>query len=73
MASHFISLARGEEGNASSDFTTGTSSSATDQFEFRILDGVTPSKVEVVKALEAIERYLLNSQLASAAGFDIKG
>lgn len=73
MASHYISLSRGEEGLKSSDFTTGTASAGTDLFEFRILDGVTPKKIEVKKALEAFERYFENPQLASAAGFDIAG
>ena len=34
MANHYVSLARGEEGMKASDFTTGTSSAATDLFEF---------------------------------------
>jgi hypothetical protein len=73
MASHYISVARGVEGMKSSDFTTGTSSAATDLFEFRILDGVTPSKVEVFKALETFERFFANPQQVAAAGFDVKG
>lgn len=73
MADHFVSLARGKEGTNYSDFTTGTSSSATDLFEFRVLDGVTPTKVEVLKALEAFERFFENAQQVSAAGFDVKG
>lgn len=72
MASHFVSVTRGKEGLTYSDFTTGTSSAATDLFEFRILDGVTPTKVEVLKALEAFERYFQNAQ-QGGAGFDIKG
>jgi hypothetical protein len=73
MASHFVSLGRGEEGSLYSDFTTGTSSAATDLFEFRVLDGVTPTKVEVFKALEAFERFFQNAQQVSAAAFDVKG
>jgi hypothetical protein len=72
MASHFVSLTRGTEGTKQSDFTTGTSSAATDLFEFRILDGVTPTKVEVNKALEAFERFFENAQWCGS-GFDIKG
>lgn len=73
MADHFVAVARGVEGTKYSDFTTGTSSSATALFEFRVLDGVTPKKVEVLKALEAIERFFENAQQVTTAGFDIAG
>lgn len=73
MADHFVSLTRGTEGSKYSDFTTGTSSAATDLFEFRVLDGVTPKKTEVIKALEAFRRFFENAQQAKAAGFDIAG
>lgn len=73
MASHYVSLARGVEGTKYSDFTTGTSSSASDLFEVRVLDGVTPTKVEVMKAMEAFERFFENQQQVVTAGFDIKG
>lgn len=73
MADHFVSLKRGVEGTKYSDFTTGTASAATDLFELRILDGVTPTKTEVLKALEAFERFFENAQQVSAAGFDVKG
>jgi len=71
MASHFVSLKRGIEGTQYSDFTVGTSAT-TDQFEFRVLDGVTPTRVEVIKALEAFERFFSNPQQAGS-GFDISG
>ena len=73
MADHFVAVARGVEGSKYSDFTVGTSSAATALFEFRVLDGVTPKKVEVLKALEAIERFFENAQQVSAAGFDVAG
>jgi hypothetical protein len=73
MADHYISLARGVEGTKDSDFVIDTSSTATALFEFRVLDGVTPTKVEVLKALEGFERYFQNAQQAVASGFDIKG
>jgi len=73
MSNHYVSLARGAEGTSYLDYTTGTSSSASDLFEFRVLDGVTPSRLEVVKALEAIERFFENAQQVSAAGFDVGG
>ncbi len=73
MADHFVSLARGVEGTKYSDFTTGAASTAGDLFELRILDGVTPTKVEVNKALEAFERFFQNAQQVAAAGFDVAG
>lgn len=73
MADHFVALARGVEGTKYSDFTVGTSSASTALFEVRILDGVTPTKVEVKKAMEAFERFFENMQQVIAAGFDIKG
>jgi hypothetical protein len=71
MASHFVSLKRGVEGSAYVDFTVGTSAT-TDQFEFRVLDGVTPKKAEVIKALDAFKRFFENAQQAGS-GFDIAG
>lgn len=71
MASHYVSLARGVDGTKSSDFTTGTSSTAGDLFELRVLDGVTPKNVEVIKALEAFRRFFENPKLSSGASFDV--
>lgn len=73
MADHFVAIARGVEGTKYSDFTVGTSSSATSLFELRVLDGVTPKKIEVLKALEAFERFFENQQQVVAAGFDVAG
>lgn len=73
MADHFVAIARGVEGSKASDFTTGTSSAATALFELRILDGVTPKKVEVLKALKAFERFFENAKQVTAAGFDVAG
>jgi hypothetical protein len=73
MASHYVALARGVEGSKYSDFTTGTTSASTALFEFRVLDGVTPTKVEVNKALEAFERFFQNAQQVSVSGFDVAG
>jgi hypothetical protein len=72
MASHYVSLARGVEGGGFSDFTTGTSAT-TDLFEFRVLDGVTPSRIEVLKALDAFERFFENPDQFSVASFDVGG
>lgn len=73
MADHFVAITRGLEGSKYSDFTTGTSSASTALFELRILDGVTPKKIEVLKALEAFERFFENSQQVTTAGFDVAG
>ncbi len=73
MADHYVALARGVEGTKYVDFTTGTSSASTALFEFRVLDGVTPKKVEVLKALEAFERFFENAQQVTTAGFDVAG
>jgi hypothetical protein len=73
MASHYVSLTRGTEGTKYSDFTTGTSSAATDLFELRILDGVTPKKPEILKAIKSFERFFENDQQVNAAGFDVAG
>ena len=73
MADHFVAITRGTEGSAYVDFTTGTSSASTALFEFRVLDGVTPKKVEVLKALKAFERFFENQQQVVTAGFDIAG
>ncbi len=75
MASHYVGFAQGVEGEAQSDFVTGTSSTGTLLYELRILDGVTPSRLEVIKMLEALRRYFESGEndLASAAGFDVGG
>jgi len=73
MANHYVAITRGTEGSAYVDFTTGTSSASTALFEFRVLDGVTPTRVEVIKALEAFERFFSNPQQVSAAAFDVTG
>jgi hypothetical protein len=73
MADHFVSLNRGESGMNYSDFTTGAASTATDQFELRVKDGAGVTKIDVVLALEAFERFFNNAQQVSASGFDVKG
>jgi hypothetical protein len=75
MSSHYLGFGRGVEGTRQSDFVTGTASTGTLLFEFRLLDGVTPSRLEVVKALEAFRWYFNDHVIdqASAAGFDVGG
>jgi hypothetical protein len=73
MADHYVSIQRGVEGFAYNDFRTGTSDTLTDLFAFRVHDGVTPSRTEIIKALEAFRRFFENVQQVSAAGFDVGG
>lgn len=73
MADHYVSLNQGEQGFAYSDFTTGTSSTASDQIELRVKDGASLSKKDVIIALEAFERFFENAQQVSTAGFDVSG
>ncbi len=64
MANHFIGLARGANGTAPSDFTTGAASTATLDVEVRIADvdqnGNVLTQMDVVKALDAIRRAILD-------------
>lgn len=73
MADHYVLIDRGVEGTKYSDFTTGTADTLTTLFAFRVHDGVTPTKAEVYKALEAFQRFFENAQQVTAAGFDVKG
>jgi hypothetical protein len=73
MADHFVSLTRGEQGFTSTDFTTGTASTAGDDIELRIRDGAGTTKKDVIIALKAFERFFENAQLVAPAGFDVKG
>ena len=73
MASHFVSLNRGQEGELYSDYVTGTSSAANVGIELRLDDGAAYTKVDVIKALEAFERFFENAQLVGPAGFAVTG
>lgn len=71
MASHYLSINRGASGLAQTDFTTGTSSTAGDGIELRLLDGASLTKKDVVLALKAFERYLETWPWVADAGFDV--
>jgi hypothetical protein len=73
MADHYVSIDRGLEGEKYSDFTIGTSDTLTLLFSFRVHDGVTPTRVEVIKALEAFQRFFENPQQVGSSGFDVTG
>jgi hypothetical protein len=62
MANHYISINRGKDGSQATDFTTGASSTAGDDIELRIADGASLSRLDVVIALKAFERYLEENQ-----------
>jgi hypothetical protein len=64
MANHFIAINRGVSGGMISDFTFGTSSSASADFELRIgnvdAQGKTPTDKDVILALEAFKMAVIS-------------
>lgn len=68
MADHFVGYSRGVEGTKYSDFTTGASTTGGLSMELRITDGAV-RKVDVLKFLEACERFIENPQMSVPAGF----
>jgi hypothetical protein len=57
MASHFVSLNRGQEGFQPVDFVTGTASAANVGLELRLDDAAGYRRVDVVRQLEAFIRF----------------
>ncbi len=72
MASHFLSLNRGQEGFNYSDFATGAATSGGD-IELRLDDGKAYTKKDVVNALDAFKRFFENAQQVGASGFVVSG
>jgi hypothetical protein len=72
MASHFVSLNRGLEGELYSDFTTGVATSG-QVVELRLDDASNFNRVDIEKALEAFERFFQNPQQWAPAGFVLNG
>lgn len=72
MASHYLSINKGVDGNSPSDFTTGTSSSG-QTFEFRYDDTLPVRAVEIHTALKRFDEYFQNAQQVLAANFPING
>lgn len=61
MAQQYVSINIGKDGFKMSEFTTGTSSTAGDDFEFRFNDAATGiTKKDVHNAIKAIERFFMN-------------
>jgi hypothetical protein len=77
MADHFVSITRGIEGTKYSDFTVGTASSGSVFVELRVGDAstvpTTPTRVEILKALKAFQRFFENAQQVKPAGFVVSG
>jgi hypothetical protein len=67
MSNHYVAINRGNDGFKISDFTLGTSSSASSDVELRIADvdaqSNTMTRKDVDIALEAFRRALLSGQI----------
>ena len=72
MASHFVALNRGVEGSDYNDFITGVAATG-NVIEVRLDDASGFRPVDVMKAMEAFERFFKNQQQWSTAGFIING
>lgn len=60
MANVYVSLNRGEQGFANSDFTTGATSTAGDAIELRVSDAASLTRKDVIEACEAFRRWFSN-------------
>jgi len=73
MANHFVAINRGQEGAKYSEFVTGTSSTASADFELRVADADANSLVmtrkDIHNALLAFIRFFENAQQVNTAGF----
>lgn len=71
MADHFFSINHGLA-NANNNFaiTKGTSSTASDDIELRIADGVGLTRLDVIKALEQFENLFASDPSAAQGGTD---
>lgn len=67
MATQFFASVQVEPGNFIDVDHSGTSGTATDSFEFRMGNGTyTPNRMECIRALERIKRWLVQGGLNSA-------
>ncbi len=73
MASHYVSLLRGQTGGRYSDFVTGTASAGNVGIELRLDDAASYSKKDVILALDAMKAFFTNAQEVKAAGFVVTG
>jgi hypothetical protein len=73
MASHFVSLNRGQQGLTYSDFVTGAASSGNVGIELRLDDAAGYTKKDVLLALDALRGFFENPQLVVPSGFVVSG
>ena len=69
MASHYIALNRGQEGLTTTDFVLGAVSAGNAGLEVRLDDASGYRKIDFVRQLRQIARYMENAQNASVSGF----
>jgi hypothetical protein len=72
MASHFVSLNRGQEGSQLNDFVSGAASSANVGLELRLDDAAGYRRIDIIKQLEAFRIFFENPMLYSGSGFVVK-
>jgi hypothetical protein len=72
MASHYISLNRGQPGFAFSDYVYGTSSTPAQQIELHVLDGAGLRHINVIHILQAFKRIFENASQTATVGFDVE-
>lgn len=60
MANHFFSINRGKSGTAISDITYATSTTAGDDIELRVADAASLTRKDLMLALKAFERTVMN-------------
>jgi hypothetical protein len=68
MTNHYLGINRGQQGFGDSDFTYGTSSGSTD-YELRIDDSKHSDIKDVILALDAFKRFLVQPNVHIAATF----
>jgi hypothetical protein len=72
MASHFVSLNRGQEGSQLNDFVSGAASSGNVGLELRLDDTAGYRRIDIIKQLKAFEIFFENPMLYSGSGFVVK-
>jgi hypothetical protein len=70
MADRFIGLNRAQGGFTPSEFTVGTSTGSTDM-ELRYSDAASLTRLDIIKFLEACERYLESNILQGGVAPDL--
>jgi hypothetical protein len=73
MASHFVSLNRGQTGSRYNELVTGAASSGNVGIELRLDDAAGYTKKDVILALDAFKQFFENLQLVAPSGFVMSG